>query len=387
MHSTSTSTAIRITVTDPDPDPDTDPVQVTVTSRHPAVAEQCRRYFEDRWHVDPAATAVGHAPVISASVDLDEVIATQQALSDHENDEVLYSGIRTQRLSDVDGCAYAAQATGCTAYHAAPDRRRLAVFGAHPGGLGLATVRLARDVIRAQLQTAGWALLRGSAVVRDGRALLIAGAPGTGTTTAALNLCCAGWELISDGHLFARPAEDGLVHLLPWPSPIAADLPLLDALGLYDRARQYQIDVAEPHPSQPYEVNVALRRGTRGPVVDRQGLVQQAMVFPAQLRLTTAADGTAAAVLLPHMRDDASAPATDTDTLFTGPDRYPDLLGLAAAAPPQADAFRSIRAALAPLPRCSVRLGHHDPRETARALAETADTLVLGRSVAAGPAQ
>ncbi|MFE7114549.1 hypothetical protein ACFU99_03895 [Streptomyces sp. NPDC057654] len=371
--------------------------RVTVTSRHPEVAEQCRRYFEGRWNVDPAATDAGHAPVISASVDLCEVFTIQQAVLDREHDEVRYSGARTLRLSDVDGRGYAVQLDGCTAYHAEPDRRRLDVFGVHPGGLSLATVRLARDVIRAQLQAAGWALLRGAAVVRDGRALLLAGAPGAGTTTAALHLCRAGWELISDGQVFARADDDGLVHLLPWPSPIAAGLPLLDAVGLYDRARQDHIDVAEPHPSQPFDVNIALRKGHRGLLVDRQGVVQQAMVFPAQLGLTPAADGTVAAVLLPHMPSGSAEPATDPDDadvvlgdgLITGssPDRYPDLLKLTSADPSQANALRAVRAALAPFPRGSVRLEHHDPRETARVLAETADALVLGHSVAAGPAR
>ncbi|MEV0282320.1 hypothetical protein AB0I22_38965 [Streptomyces sp. NPDC050610] len=390
MHSTSTTS--RITITVADPDTAIPLAQVTVAADDPAVAGQCRRYVARRWHVDPAPRppAEDQVPVISAAVNPGEVHTIEQAVVDHQHEELRYGGVRALRMHDTDGRAYAVQMTRSLAYLAEPDRRHLAVVAMHRDALGLATVRLARDAIRAQLQAEKWALLRGAAVVRDGKALLIAGAPGVGTTTAVLHLCCAGWRLISDGRLFARPAPGGGVHLLPWPAPIAAGLPTLDSLGLYERARQDYIDVTQPHPDQPYEINRALRQGTRGPVVDWQGLVRQAMVFPAQIGLTTAAGGTAAAVLHLHASSGTPEPAAETDAVlgdapFTGPDRYPDLLGLTAGTPPQATAVRAARDALAPLPQCSVRLGHHDPRETARVLAQTADTLILGRSVAAGP--
>ncbi|MFE7114164.1 hypothetical protein ACFU99_01910 [Streptomyces sp. NPDC057654] len=393
MHST--TSRIRVTVTDPDTSLPL--ARVTVAAAAPAVAKTCRRYFGDRWHVDPAphTTAEDQVPVISVAVDPGNVHSIEQAMVDHEHEELFYAGARALRMHDTDGRAYAVQTTRGVVYRAEADGRRLFVSAMHHDALDVATVRLVRDAIRAQLQADGWVLLRGAAVVRDGKALLIGGMPGAGTTTAVLHLGCAGWELISDGRIFARPAPGGGIHLLPWPAAIGADLPLLDSLGLYDRVREHFLGAPQAHPQQSYEISRALRKGSRASWLDYQGLAQRALSRPADLGLLPAAGGTAAAVLLPRVLPDVAAPSADThaaefgDDLFTGAERYPDLLGLAAAAPEQqtdaAQAAQAVRDALVSLPRWSVRLGH-DPRATAAFLTNAADTLVFGHSVAAGPA-
>ncbi|MFE7120482.1 hypothetical protein ACFU99_34150 [Streptomyces sp. NPDC057654] len=384
------STTIRVTVTDPDT---AIPLaKVTVTADKP-VAEQCRRYFDRRWHVDPAPrpTATGPVPVISATVDPHEAQAIRQLVIDHEHERGLYGQDLALRMRDDDGRAYAVQPDRVVAYRADPDRRRLDIFVPRRNMIGPAAVHLARDVIRAQLQADGWALLRGAAVVRDGKALLIAGAAGAGTTTAVLHLCRAGWQVISDGQVFARPAPGG-VHLLPYPAPLATSLLLADSVGLYDHVQEHFLaDVPPAGPPQPDAIACALRLGSRAAPVDELGMVQQALSHPAQLKLTPAAGGTAAAVLLPHVLPGLTEPTTDPhaeldDDLFTEVDHYPDLLGLTADTEPQADPVQAVREALAPLPRWSVRLGH-DPRETAAFLNTAADNLVFGHSVAAGPAR
>ncbi|MFE7114333.1 hypothetical protein ACFU99_02770 [Streptomyces sp. NPDC057654] len=283
------------------------PAQVAVTGRTSAAA-QCLRHFHGMWHVDPTPTASTGTgiPVIHAELNPYQVHIIEGVVTRHEHEEVRYADTRTLLMHDADGRTYAVQPDRGLAYRADPGRRNLTIVAEHDAALGLAAARLARDVIRAQLQSEGWALLRGAAVA-DGRALLITGAPGAGTTTAVLYLARAGWQVLSDGHLFVRHDDDGLVRLLPWPASIAVDLPLLDSLGLYDHARRAFRD--GPHPDQSDAVNAALRNGARQPLA--VGEAVRARLFPAQLDLSTATGGTAAAVLLPHMGGHAPAPQTD----------------------------------------------------------------------------
>jgi HprK-related kinase B len=56
--------------------------------------------------------------------------------------------------------------------------------------------------------TRGYVMLHASAVARDGRAIVFAGVPGAGKSTAALHLVEAGWRFVSNDRVLARADED-----------------------------------------------------------------------------------------------------------------------------------------------------------------------------------
>jgi HprK-related kinase B len=62
----------------------------------------------------------------------------------------------------------------------------------------------------------GHVLLHAAAVARDGRAVVLAGPPGAGKSSAALHLVDAGYRFVSNDRVLARP-HDGRVEALGYP--------------------------------------------------------------------------------------------------------------------------------------------------------------------------
>jgi len=95
-----------------------------------------------------------------------------------------------------------------------------------------ATVRVVRELVRAQLVAAGWVLLHASAVAwPGGGAVLALGGRGAGKTTVACTLASGGAGLLGNDRVFARPTTDGGVELAPWPAGAAIGLGLMGVLG------------------------------------------------------------------------------------------------------------------------------------------------------------
>jgi HprK-related kinase B len=69
-------------------------------------------------------------------------------------------------------------------------------------------VNLVNHLYAADLMARGFRLFHASAVVRDDRALVLAGVPGTGKSTASLHFVEAGWRFLSNDRVLARCTED-----------------------------------------------------------------------------------------------------------------------------------------------------------------------------------
>ncbi|MFE7114542.1 hypothetical protein ACFU99_03860 [Streptomyces sp. NPDC057654] len=314
-------------------------------------------------------------PTVDARVDASHRAALTRMIIDYAYEDILYAGERTLVRQETNGDVYAAQPAQRLAYHSVPARRWLAVSGQEREPVALAAVRLARDLVRAQLLRAGWVLLHASAVARDGRALLAVGPTGAGKSTVALTLARQdGWDLLANDRVFARLAKDGAVQLLPWPAAAAFGFGLLDGLGLYDTVRSLYLTGEQLHPTQHPQVTHALTVGDRTPQWNGNRRTElTCQFFPDQvvswLGCTLATHATAAAVLHPRISAELAVPeagegaelgARDAFSAATD-DRYPDP--------------GPVRERLAALPGQSVVLGHHAEANT-DALTRLADTLL-----------
>ncbi|MFE7116041.1 hypothetical protein ACFU99_11545 [Streptomyces sp. NPDC057654] len=336
-----------------------DTAQVTVSSNRTTPITWIPRYLS-QWRTTAPAPAGDADPLTSA--------LTLQATVDKSRagviaDAVIERGHRPARYAGADllltqvhgGPIYAVQPNGHLAYHYCPDTRHLQLSGLDDIAVALAAVRLTRDMIRAQLQSTGWTLLRMAAVVKDGRALLITGASDRATTAAALHLATTGWHLLALDRVFARSRPGGGLDLLPWPASAQISLGLLDDLKLYEHVRRCAQAGERLHPDQDPNTDHALASETRMHVRDLT-----CRFYPDQLRtwlrLTPATEGTAAGILLP--RTSPGTTRTDGtrlhDVLVTTEtdDRYPDVFGLGAAPRPEQTA--AVRQALEALPHWHV---------------------------------
>lgn len=110
------------------------------------------------------------------------------------------------------------------------------------------------------------------------------------------------WKLLANDRVFVRAGPSG-VQILPWPAAAAIGLGLLDALGLYDLARDCVRADEQLHPIQDERVTTALRAGHRAGQCDLDDRELKAQVFPDQLRgwfeLPLATSGIAAVLLFP----------------------------------------------------------------------------------------
>ncbi|MFD5256341.1 hypothetical protein ACFWM5_26330 [Streptomyces bobili] len=285
-------------------------------------------------------------------------------------------------MSRQDGVTYAVQPDERLAYQA--DRRRLVIVGEHPEPVAVAAARLARELVRAQLLADGWTVPHASAAVKDGRTVLTLGDKGAGKTTTALLLARAGWELLSNDRVFARPEPNDCVRVLPWPSAAAIGLGLLDATGLYDQVRERVLAGGRLHPTQHPRVTEALNAGSREPLWKDTGRALKPQFFPDQLGtwlgLTLATGAQAAGLLFPTVNPEAVPAELEDDRALTEgdvfsaqtEDRYPDIFSLLPAAAPENAAILVER--LGRLPRRSLMLSH-DTDANSALLAKTADDI------------
>jgi HprK-related kinase A len=73
-----------------------------------------------------------------------------------------------------------------------------------------------------------WVVVHAAVVERDGRAMLLPAAPGSGKSTLCAALAHAGWRLLSDELTIVDPATGEIV---PIPRPIALKGPSIDVIG------------------------------------------------------------------------------------------------------------------------------------------------------------
>lgn len=345
----------------------------TVISHNPAVTAWALRYFGPWWNAADAPPAGGHdtGPVVVAEVNPRRFADLAARVTGSPHEEIVYARAPMLVARSDDGSVRAVSAMERLAYWTEPGSGRILIVGANEQPVSTAAARLVREMVRAELHRHGWTLLHASAVVRNGRAVLALGGKGTGKTTTALLLTRhCGWELLANDRIFVRggPRE---VQILPWPAAAAIGVGLLDALGLYDLARERVSAGEQLHPTQDERVTAALLAGHRTPLREPDGRELKAQVFPHQLRtwfgLSLATGGCATALLFPtvapgahaaHAEQGRSLAEADFFSAKTE-DRYPDIFGLAVTDSVIRAQTRAIaRDRLACLPHYAVTLGH-----------------------------
>jgi hypothetical protein len=297
-----------------------DDTAVTVASFSKTVTDECRRSFHPWWTVinlSPESTCTG--PMVIADVDPGAYDDLAARVTGGPHDTVTCAGVPASvahRPADQVVLAVAPQ-TGL-AYRCELDTGSVSVYGHEAGATADAAVRLAREAMRRALLRGGWSLLRASAVVREGKAVLIPGPRGVGKTTAALAMAAHhGWSLLADDGAFVRAHPATGVRVLPLPSPVAVGLGALDALGWYGTVSR-RLDVGEDLPC-PWDrrVTEAILAGHRGPHADGNGRELKAAFLPGQLAqwfgLSLASGSRAAGLLFPRMSSDAVPALSGTE--------------------------------------------------------------------------
>lgn len=350
-------------------------VSATVVSHASAVTAWALRYFGPWWNAVDVPPPGGHdtarGPVVVAEVDLSRCADLAARVTGSPHEETVYARSPILVCNGDDGSVHALSPTERLAYRTEPGSNRILIVGGNEQPVSTAAARMAREAVRAVLHRKGWTLLHASAVVRDGRAVLALGAKGSGKTTTALLLARhCGWELLANDRIFVRPGPSG-VQILPWPAAAAIGLGLLDALDLYDLARDRVRAGEQLHPTQDERVTAALRAGHRRPLREPDGRELKTQVFPDQLHswfgLPLATSGRAAVLLFPTIapsvpaaRAEQCRSLAEADFFNTKTeDRYPDIFGLARTDPATRDQARAIaRERFAQLPHRAVTLGH-----------------------------
>ncbi|WP_019061659.1 hypothetical protein [Streptomyces prunicolor] len=365
-----------------------DTATVTVASQTEAVTNWSHRYFGPWWNAttdtpNPGGLADGGGLVL-ADIEPSRVDDIAALVTDYGHDETTYANARTL-VARHDGITYAVQPDERIAYQA--DGRRLVIVGNHAEPVAVAAARLARELVRGQLLADGWTVLHASAATQNGDTVLTLGDKGAGKTTTALLLARAGWGLLANDRVFARPEPDGRVRILPWPSAAAVGLGLLDATGLYHQVRERVLAGGQLHPTQHPKVTEALVDGRREPIWREDGKELKPQFFPDQLAswlgLTLSTGATAAGLLFPAVNPEATPALVEDDRALTEADvftsktedRYPDIFGLTPATAVGAEALTEH---LARLPRRSLVLSH-DTDANAALLAKTAEELTADR--------
>lgn len=353
---------------------------VTIVSPYPEVISWVTRYFSPWWPV----THGGGAPAVvfarEEAARYDTLAASVAAV---ECEEAAYPRHRTRYVRHADGTVIAASPDDRIAYRYTPVSRRMSIYGKNSlvEPMARAAARIAREVIRAQLITDGWALLHASAVTwTDERAVLTLGNRGAGKSTVAFTLAAAGAGLLANDRVFARPTAATGVELLPWPSGAAVGLGLMEALGWTGIARARLVGGARPHTSQDQRVTDGLLAG-HATGMWGNGQELKAHIRPEEFTswygLLTARSGRVATVLFPQMRTGAEpgtiegpAPAVGAAHFMTGEqeDSYPDIFGLTGGLGAGSERARTgLAARLGTLPCHAILLGH-DHQANARFL-------------------
>ncbi len=342
---------------------------VTVRSPLPAVVERVARYVGPWWDVAPGQATTG--PVVTAR--LGGIEDLEREVAGGAWREVPYPRAATRYARLRAGTnVVAVTPTERLAFRYIPSTGRMEVHGPEPEALIRAGVRAARELVRAQLITAGWVVLHASAVVAaDGRAVLVLGGRGAGKSTAAFTLASRGARLLGNDRVFARARGDGAVELAPWPSGAAVGLGLLGALGWTRIVRQRLPGGAEPHPSQDAKVTAAIAAGCTERL-GADGRELKAHLRPHEFAewfdVACASSGRVAAVFFPAVREGVvpgidvgrRVAVSESDFMMGDQeDSYPDIFGLTdGQVGGTAHARAAVAAALGRLPTHAVILGH-----------------------------
>jgi HprK-related kinase B len=78
-------------------------------------------------------------------------------------------------------------------------------------------INLVNNVYANAVMARGYRLFHASAVTRAGRAVVLAGVPGAGKSTASLHFVEAGWRFLSNDRVLAKVAPDGGIDLRGYP--------------------------------------------------------------------------------------------------------------------------------------------------------------------------
>ena len=252
-----------------------------VISEHPAVLDWITMYLGSWWTVTPTPATSGDPEDVVLRCRLDPEAHRQAGAAVHDQPDRVVEFAR-KPVQVVDDCAdvRAVNIDEQVAYHVTAERRDVTLIAADFLGLRLAAARIARELIRVQLEAAGWVILHASAAVGDGHAFLALGGKGAGKTTTALLLAGHGLTLLSNDRVFLHPDT---LPLLPWPSAAALGLGLLRAHGLLDGVRARMVAGERLHPTVDPTVTAAILRGHDTPLIDNGGKKLKPQFFPHQL--------------------------------------------------------------------------------------------------------
>lgn len=344
----------------------------TVITTETAAADWLINYLGCWWTVrePPTTEGVSDAPVLRCSLDPAAYQAAHQYVHRQPYQIVEFARKPIQVVSRR-GAIHAVDPGEQVAYHTMGDQQ-VTLVAADSLGLCLAAARVARELVRVQLEADGWAILHASAVVRNDTALLTVGPKGAGKTTTALLLASDGWQLLANDRVFIHPAR---LVLLPWPAAAALGIGLLHAHGLLDGVRERLNTGHRLHPTVNPTVVAAISEGSVDTLVDLHGKELKPQFFPHQLvdwlGLRLARSATAGQLLFPHIDPTqqpglAPAPRSLASTDFFDPaddDRYPDFLRLARIRPEQRhQMWVHVRQRVETLPHRGVLLNHDTAR-------------------------
>lgn len=318
---------------------------VTVITTEPTVRDWLTSYLGSWWTVRelPTTDGVLSAPVLRCSLDPAGYQSAHNHIQRQPHQVVEFARKPIQVASRSNG-VHAIDPGERVAYHATCEAGQVDLIAVEPIGLCLAAARIARELVRVQLEADGWSILHASAVVQEDSALLTLGAKGAGKTTVALLLSSDGWRLLANDRVFIHPAA---LALLPWPSAAALGIGLLHAHGLLGKVRERITLGHQLHPTVAPTVVTAISDGRTEALIDEHGKELKPQFFPHQLvdwlGLRLARSATAGQLLFPRIAPTGQpelkpAARTLTDTDFfdpAGDDRYPDFLGLARISPEQ----------------------------------------------------
>jgi hypothetical protein len=349
------------------------PATVLVTSDAPAVTDWIIQYFGCWWTVRPTnPQARTRSPGLYCHINADRFAAAQDSLNTRPHRIIEFARTTLHVADNTDNTVCAVDPTEQVAYDTDTGRTRLTLTATGSLGLCLAAARITRELIRAQLEADGWAILHASAAVRDNNAALALGPKGAGKTTTALLLTTQGHQLLANDRVFLHPVTRAL---LPWPAAAALGLGLLHAHGLLDGVRARLIAGQHLHPTVDPAVTTAILNGHTSLLRDPHGRELKTQLFPHQLTawlgLQLTRSATATALIFPHLDPDGEprldpSPRTLTTSDFFDPDhddRYPDFLRLTRITPEHRhQIWARTRDALATIPHHSVVLTHDTTR-------------------------
>lgn len=152
--------------------------EVTVTATTPEVTDWLTRYLGCWWTVRPLGPTDHPSPAsLDCRLDPEAYRIGRELVVGQPVVEFARHPIHVAYLG---AAVHAADPTEQVTYRAEDDGRHVTLTAATTSGLCLAAARLARELIRVQLEAGGWAILHASAAVRGGAAVLTLGPKAAG---------------------------------------------------------------------------------------------------------------------------------------------------------------------------------------------------------------